>query len=428
VAGSQDPLRFAELLEQEADATALYRVFDEVLVGDDPTAEVLLAQARLAMSAQNMKAAISAAQAALTRDANLFEAQTIVLRALSVMGDHTAALEGVRALDPSRLQGENAFLLADLLAAADRDVDAQAELQRLAALPETRLGASRRMIASAIRVGDLDAAEKLLGSIVNDRDSTAMAILFLAQLAERRGDDERAMQSYRMLADTSLGLQVRVAAARIMIRNGETKGAMAVLDDYAGQNPDDAVEVGATRAMLLAQSGDVDGALETLDVLGEQFPDHPDLEYQRATVLETGGRLRAAIAQFERALKMRPDDPQLQNALGFTLADHKQNLARAEQLVRTALEVSPDSAAIQDSLGWVLYRRGKTAAALPVLERAWRNSGDTEIGSHFGEVLWKSGDEGQARYVWQQALNSDPSHEHLLATMKRLTGEDAGAK
>ena len=96
--------------------------------------------------------------------------------------------------------------------------------------------------------------------------------------------------------------------------------------------------------------------------------------------------------------------------------------------MRTALAVSPDSAAIQDSLGWVLYRRGKTAEALPILERAWQNSGDGEIAAHFGEVLWKSGDEGQARYIWQQALNGEPAHKNLLATMKRLTGEDVAAK
>ncbi len=61
---------------------------------------------------------------------------------------------------------------------------------------------------------------------------------------------------------------------------------------------------------------------------------------------------------------------------------------------------------------------------MPVLERAWQNSGDAEIGSHYGEVLWRTGKQAKARYVWQQALNSSPSHEHLLATMKRLTGED----
>ena len=145
------------------------------------------------------------------------------------------------------------------------------------------------------------------------------------------------------------------------------------------------------------------------------IPGYPDLQYTRATVLETGGRTSDAVGAVRDArCKERPEDPELLNALGFTLADHKLRLPHAEELIRTALAVSPDSPAIQDSLGWVLYRRGKKAQALPVLARAWQNSGDAEIAAHYGEVLWKSGDEGKARYIWQQALNSDPHRKHLL--------------
>jgi tetratricopeptide (TPR) repeat protein len=421
---SQDPLSFAELLAQQAEATSVYRVFGDVFVNEESTAEVQLAQARLAFNAQNMKVAMEAARSALALDPDLTEAQTIVLRALSATGDHKAAIAGAQALDAGNLQGEEVFLLADLLSAADRAPDAQAELQRLLARPETRAGAARRLIATAIREGNLDGAERLLGSLLNERDINAMAVLFVAQLAERRGDDQRAMQAYGSLADTPLALLARSSAARLMMKRGERSGALQVLDEYSAQNPDAAIEVGATRAHLLAEAGDVDAALKGLDALDKEYPDHPDLAYQRATVLETGGRTKPAITQFEKALKQRPDDPQLQNALGFTLADHRQDLPRAETLVRAALAVSPDSAAIQDSLGWVLFQRGKIDAALPVLARAWQNSGDSEIGSHYGEALWRSGKQAQARYVWQQALNSSPGHEHLLATMKRLTGED----
>ena len=102
-------------------------------------------------------------------------------------------------------------------------------------------------------------------------------------------------------------------------------------------------------------------------------------------------------------------------------------LSRAEQLIQDALKVSPDNPAIQDSMGWVLYRRGQTGEALPILERAWANSRDSEIAAHYGEVLWKSGDEGQARYIWQQALTRSPDHKGLRGTMARLTGEPAAA-
>jgi Flp pilus assembly protein TadD len=213
-----------------------------------------------------------------------------------------------------------------------------------------------------------------------------------------------------------------------MMKRGDSKSALALLDDYAKENSDAALEIGATRATLLAESGDLKSALEGLDALGKEYPGHPDLQYTRATVLESGGRTRDAVAEFERALKQRPEDPQLLNALGFTLADHKQDLPHAEQLIRTAMAVSPDSPAIQDSLGWVLYRRGRKAEALPVLARAWENSSDSEIAAHYGEVLWKTGNEGKARYIWQQALNGDPTHQHLRDTMARVTGEDVAPR
>ncbi|MEO6078259.1 MAG: tetratricopeptide repeat protein [Steroidobacteraceae bacterium] len=425
VGGSQDPLGFAELLQQQADVTAVYRLFGEVLVNDDSTAEVQLALARLAFAAQNMNVAMAAARRAQAIDPNLLETQIILLRAMSIQGEHNAAIAGARTLDAAQLQGDDVFLLADLLTAAERTQDAQAELQRLATQNETRQGAVRRLLTMALRESNRESAEQLLGLMLTEPESTVLAVFYFAQMAEQRGDDERAMQAYRELADSPLGLTARKAAARLMLKHGERKGALTVLDDYVKQHPDAALEVGATRAQLLVQAGDVDAALQGLDALASDYPDHPDLVYQRATVLEAGGRTRAAIAQFEQGLKQRPADPQLQNALGFTLADHKQELPRAEQLIRAALAVSPDSAAIQDSLGWVLFQRGKAKAALPVLARAWQNSGDSEIGAHYGEVLWRAGDQAQARYIWQQALNSSPAHEHLLGTMKRLTGEDA---
>jgi tetratricopeptide (TPR) repeat protein len=427
-AGSQDPLQFAAAMSEETDVTALYRVFADVLIGEDPTAEVMLAQARLAFAAQNMRVARQAARRAMDLDASLTEARTLDLRAQSVLGEHDAAIAGARQLSRLNLAGEDVFLLADLLDAAGRGAEAATELQRLAAQPATQAGAARRLVAMALRNGDEEEAEKQLAALVGDGGGTIFAALYLAQLAERRGDDARAIQLYGLLADSSLGLMARSAAARLLIKGGDRQGALKLLDDFASQNADAALEVGATRATLLADAGDLKSALEGLDALSKEYPGHPDLEYTRATVLETGGRTRDAVNQFERALKQRPEDPQLLNALGFTLADHRQNLSHAEQLIRTAIDVSPDSPAIQDSLGWVLYRRGRKAEALPILARAWQNSGDSEIAAHYGEVLWENGEQGKARYIWQRALTSNPAHKHLRETMARVTGEDVESR
>lgn len=422
--GGQDPLSFTAALQEESDAALLYRLFSEVLVGEDPTAEVRLAQARLAMAAQNMEGALDAAQQAAALDPGMIEAQIIAMRALSVLGEHEAALAGARELPLDQMEGEAAFLLADLLIGAGRIREAEAELTRLAGDPEYRLGADRRLLTLAFRQNRLDVVEERLRSLISGSGETALSVLYLAELAERRGDHRSAIQGYAVLAETPLALTARSAAARLMIKDGAKAAALQLLDEYSTENPQEALEAGITRAHLLVEAGDLKAALAGLDALQESFPDHPDLDYTRATLLESAGQTRKAVAEFERALKLRPEDPQLLNALGYTLADRKQRLADAERYVRKALAISPDSPAIQDSMGWVLYRRGRTEEALPILARAWQNSADAEIGSHFGEVLWSSGEQSRARYVWQEALNGEPDHAGLRSTIARLTGED----
>ncbi len=100
----------------------------------------------------------------------------------------------------------------------------------------------------------------------------------------------------------------------------------------------------------------------------------------------------------KRALKQRPDDPQLLNALGFTLADHKQRLPRAETAGPRGARgfAATTRHPGQPGLGAVQARQERDSA-LPVLARAWQNSGDGEIAAHYGEVLWKSGRAGARR-------------------------------
>jgi Tfp pilus assembly protein PilF len=115
----------------------------------------------------------------------------------------------------------------------------------------------------------------------------------------------------------------------------------------------------------------------------------------------------------------RPLDGGITNALGYTLADHKRELPRAEQLIREALAAQPDNPALLDSLGWVLYRRGQYVTALPQLARAFRLLHDGDVGAHWGEALWAAGQKPAARSTWQRALAADPDNKLLITTVHR---------
>ena len=146
------------------------------------------------------------------------------------------------------------------------------------------------------------------------------------------------------------------------------------------------------------------------------------MRYQIALIQDKAGMTRESVRSFESLLKDRPEDASLLNALGYSLADRNQKLPRAETLIRKALVASPDNPAFLDSLGWVRFRRGDIPGALPHLERAYRIFPDAEIASHWGELLWVSGKQSEARALWARSLARSPDSKPLRATIERLTG------
>jgi tetratricopeptide (TPR) repeat protein len=421
-AGNQDPGRFAQLLENETEATIAFRVFGDVLLGEDPTAEVVLAQATLALHAYDLRKAVQLAERALGLQGRFVPAQVVRVRARAMRGETDAALDEARSL-ADKLSGEDVYLVADVLALAQRSEGAREELLRLRADAQLAAGADRRLGSLALEQGDLPEAEKRFAGIVGQRGQATVALLSLARIFERRGDDERALRTYALLGGSTVSLAARAGAARLLLKQGKRDAALALFDGYLKEHPESAIEVAGARAQLFAVQGEVATAVAVLDAALKDYPGHPQLQYQRATMLERAGRSADAERAFEQLLKQRPEDPGVANALGFTLADHNRSLDRAEKLVRQALAVSPDNPSILDSLGWVRFRRGHVDEAVQSLELAWRGTRDAEIGAHFGEVLWKHREEGRARYVWQQALNVDPDDVLLRKTIQRLTGE-----
>ena len=119
-------------------------------------------------------------------------------------------------------------------------------------------------------------------------------------------------------------------------------------------------------------------------------------------------------------LKTEPDNAQVLNALGYTLADRTQRYNEALQYIQKALELEPNDAAVMDSMGWVKYRLGDYESAIAYLRKADEIAKDPEIAAHLGEVLWVAGKKNDALKVWEESLKEHPNHEALLKVMKRF--------
>jgi tetratricopeptide (TPR) repeat protein len=241
-------------------------------------------------------------------------------------------------------------------------------------------------------------------------------------VAEREGRKDFALEAYKRLVDAGAGLVARGRAARLLLEKNDREAAFRMLDEHAAKERSESLDVEFAKAALLDDVGKSKEAIALLQLALERYPDHPGVRYQIALIQEKAGLSAESVRTFEKLLKDRPQDASLLNALGYSLADRNQKLPRAEQLIRKALLASPDNPAFLDSLGWVLFRRGNVNEALPYLERAYRIFPDAEIASHWGEILWVSGKQSEARALWARSLARSPDSKPLRATIERLTG------
>jgi tetratricopeptide (TPR) repeat protein len=383
--------------------------------------KLLAAVADLALESFDFTTAHKLADRMLSNEPASGEARAQLARVLTAEGNAVAAIaisQEAAALDPETQR----FAYADTLLRLDRLDEARQELESLRNDQSIRDEADLRLGKLAYQMGDMTEAGRRFGSLISSQAAAPEAFFFLSSIAEREGRTDLALEGYSKLAEAGAGLIVRGRAARLLMKKDDRSAAFRMLDEYAAKERSEALDVEFAKAALLEDTGKPTEAIALLQLALERFPDHPGLRYQIALIQDKAGMERESVRSFEKLLKDRPEDASLLNALGYSLADRNEKLPRAEQLIRKALAASPDNPAFLDSLGWVRFRRGDIPGALPHLERAYRIFPDAEIASHWGECLWVSGKQSEARALWARSLARAPDSKPLRATIERLTG------
>lgn len=246
------------------------------------------------------------------------------------------------------------------------------------------------------------------------------AWLMLAQSAEQRGDFKAAESWLAKIEDPQRALDVQTRRASMLVRQGRINQARDLIRKLPERDEGDA------RAKLMAEAGVLREAKrwkDAYEVLGQgakRFSDDADVIYEQAMVAEKLERLDDMEKLLRKVIALKPDNAHAHNALGYSLADRRQRLPEARELVQRALELAPGDPFITDSLGWVEYRMGNRDEALRLLNKAYAARPDTEIGAHLGEVLWSLGMKDEARRVWRESKGRDASNDVLRETLARL--------
>jgi tetratricopeptide (TPR) repeat protein len=190
---------------------------------------------------------------------------------------------------------------------------------------------------------------------------------------------------------------------------GNTEAALEAVREAQRILPDVAL-LQFQEAWIYYHSENWDEAIRRLEQVIAKFPEDRETvrrcQFTLSNVYVQRGEIREGEKILERILAEDPDDPSVNNDLGYLYADQGKNLEQAEQMVRKAIAAEPENPAYLDSMGWVLYKLGKFEEAREWLEKAVKlpSGSDATILDHLADCYDRLQQRDKAVETWRKAL------------------------
>jgi len=129
---------------------------------------------------------------------------------------------------------------------------------------------------------------------------------------------------------------------------------------------------------------------------------------------------RLSDENFEKALKLDPENSFVLNNYAYYLSLRNENLDKAESMSAKSIKLDPGNAANMDTYGWVLYKLGRYAEAAEWVQKAIdaSSSADPDVLEHLGDIYYKLGDKDKALLNWQNALKQGKGSDFLEQKVK----------
>ncbi|HZU28226.1 MAG TPA: tetratricopeptide repeat protein [Bryobacteraceae bacterium] len=215
------------------------------------------------------------------------------------------------------------------------------------------------------------------------------------------------------LATDPKNSQLRLALAGAQTRAGKLQDAIAsyrqVLDSSPNALPAARADLMLRIAAVQRVAGDTNGAMQTLQNARRTMPSNSAVMTQIALLYDTTGQKEQARDEYEKVLKIDPDNVTALNNLAFLKAEDSVDLDRALTLAQRARQKQPDNLDIQDTLALIYLRKNLTEESLRLMnELVDKDPRRSTFHYHRALALVQKGDNVTAKRELNDALQDKP--------------------
>lgn len=273
---------------------------------------------------------------------------------------------------------------------------------------------------------------------------------YLAILQQNKQDIKNANSLFQTLFDQHPNnTQLNLIYGNVLLLQENKKDALKQFEIYTKANPKD--PAGYEQILRLALPDSLDKVMEITEKAMEALPQEPQFyfynggaklqqgKYKEALpIFERGlknavfenplvesdfygqlgdiqhalGNDKAAFENYEKALKLNPQNLPVLNNYSYYLSLQRKELDKAERMSGITVKAEPTNATYLDTYGWILFEQGAYTMAKIYIEKAveyGKEQPSAEVYEHYGDVLFKTGDKEKAVEQWKRAkeLKSD---------------------
>ena len=162
-------------------------------------------------------------------------------------------------------------------------------------------------------------------------------------------------------------------------------------------------------AQLYMRDRRLDAARSEFETIVKRNPKAVGPRTMVGMILEAQGKREEAKKWYEATVADLGVAPIAANNLAYMYAEEGSNLDTALQLASSAKKELPDNPQVNDTLGWVYYKKDLPSQAVGPLEESVKRMPDNaEVLYHLGMTYAKLGDKAKSRDALERALKLNP--------------------